>query len=69
MDNDSLLTVAEAARILRVHPETIRRWLREGTMAGKRPRSRQAGYRIRQADVQRFLGRGPPPAVSGLYDG
>ncbi len=29
-------TVKEAAQILRVHPRTVRRWLKEGKLKGKK---------------------------------
>ena len=33
---DSLLTVEEAANVLKVREDTIRRWLREGTLHGRK---------------------------------
>ena len=47
-----LLTVQEAADYLKVHPETIRIWLRDGKMKGVK-----AGYdwRIYKADLELFL--------------
>ena len=48
-----LLTVREAAELLRVHPETLRRWTREGRirlggMAGSR-------LRYRRDDLSRWI--------------
>lgn len=51
---DKWLTVDEAAEQIRVHPETIRRWLRSGGLSGVLL-SRQSGYRIRQSTLDDFL--------------
>jgi excisionase family DNA binding protein len=44
------VTTSEAARLLGVHPETVRRWTREGVL----PSSRTAGRhrRIRRSDIE-----------------
>lgn len=34
MDDDRLYTLAEVAAYLRVHPVSVRRWLRAGTLDG-----------------------------------
>ena len=34
--NDDLLSVEEAAEKLRVHPETVRKWLRDGELEGEK---------------------------------
>ena len=52
--DDRWLTVEDAAEQIQVHPETIRRWLREGKIEGVLI-SRAAGYRIRQSALDRFL--------------
>jgi excisionase family DNA binding protein len=59
VDDDPLLTVEEVARIVRVNPETVRRWLRDGLLRGVRPGSRRLGYRIRRSELQRFLSGEP----------
>jgi excisionase family DNA binding protein len=47
-----LMTPDEAAKELKVSPETLRRWLRTGTFkAAKTP----AGWRISKQDMERFL--------------
>ena len=51
---DRWLTVDEAAAQIQVHPETIRRWLRDGRVVGVLI-SRAGGYRIRQSELDRFL--------------
>jgi excisionase family DNA binding protein len=49
------LTPEEAARRLRLHPETVRRWLRAGRMFPHAYRiSRRAGWRIPASDVARI---------------
>jgi excisionase family DNA binding protein len=55
VEDDQLLTVPEVAAMLRANPETVRRWLREGILAGFRPGGKRLGYRVRASEVQRFL--------------
>jgi excisionase family DNA binding protein len=55
--NECLLTVEEASTRLRVHPESLRRWLREGRVAGYRI-SRRAGWRVPEEEIQRLLQEG-----------
>jgi excisionase family DNA binding protein len=54
MVGGSLLTVEEVAEWLRVHPQSVRRWLRAGELVGV-PIGRGGAYRIRPDDVQSFL--------------
>ncbi len=54
MDGERWLTVAQAAELVQVHPETVREWLREGRLPGTLL-SRRAGWRIRARDVERLL--------------
>ncbi len=58
MEQDEFLTVEEAAQRLKVHDQTIRRWVRSGYLAGTLI-SRRAGWRISSAAVQRLLTDGP----------
>ncbi len=60
MDISKLLTVEEVATQLKVHPESVRRWLREGRLDGYRI-SRRGGWRIRPESVQTML-------VTGIED-
>jgi len=55
MMTDELLTVEEVAARLRVNPETVRRWLRSGRLAGYRPVTDQAGWRVAKSDLERLL--------------
>ena len=48
------LTVAEICERLRVHEETVRRWLRTGQLPGRAFGGR-AGYRVRESDLEAFL--------------
>jgi excisionase family DNA binding protein len=52
-----LLTVTEFAKIVGVHPQTVRRWLRDEQIQGTLI-TRQAGYRIRRSEVDRVLSEG-----------
>ncbi len=58
MEHEQWLTVEEVADRLRAHPQTVRRWLRAGQLQGTSI-NRRAGWRIREAEVQRFLAEGP----------
>jgi excisionase family DNA binding protein len=51
---ERLLTVDDVAERLQIHPETIRRWLREGRLEGIRL-SRRAGWRVRPEAVEKML--------------
>src|SRR4051812_31899536 len=55
MEQDRLLTVAEVADWIRVHPETVRLWLRQGALRGFMPGGKRTGYRVRESELQRFL--------------
>jgi excisionase family DNA binding protein len=50
-----LLTVAEVAERLRTHPETVRRWMREGKLRGVRLGGPKLGWRVAEAELERFL--------------
>lgn len=51
---DEWLTAAEVAQLLRVNPETVKRWLRAGEMRGSLLSDR-AGWRIARDEVDRFM--------------
>ena len=69
MPDERLLTVREVAERLRSSPETVRRWLRQGRLRGFRPGGTKLGYRVREAELQRFLaqwnGNRVPPDSDG----
>lgn len=57
-----LLTVAEAAVLVRRHPQTIYRWISSGKL---RAHESERGLLVQARDVQRVAGstrRGRPPA-------
>ncbi len=54
MIDERWLTVADVARRLQVHPETVRRWLREGRLKGKNVGGK-GGYRITEREVNAFI--------------
>jgi excisionase family DNA binding protein len=61
-----LLTVAEIAERLRTHPETVRRWMREGKLRGVRLGGPKLGWRVAEAELERFLAdAGAPGTGSG----
>ncbi len=58
MDLSELMTVEEVSDQLKVHPESVRRWLREGRLTGYRI-SRRGGWRIRPDSVREMLESSP----------
>lgn len=55
MSSEQLLTVPEVALRLRVHPETIRRWLRTQKLRGFRVGEDRAGWRVPEAELAKFI--------------
>ncbi|MBI2755658.1 MAG: helix-turn-helix domain-containing protein [Chloroflexi bacterium] len=62
MSEGRLLTVHEAAERIRSSPETVRRWIRQGKLSAVRPGGAKLGYRITEAEIERFL---TPPQLPG----
>jgi excisionase family DNA binding protein len=63
MADDRLLTVNEVADRLRVHVESVRRWIRQGKMEGSMMGGDRGGYRVAESEVERFIAANrPPPA-------
>jgi len=56
VSDDELLTVNDVARQLKLHPETVRRWIRSGKLRAISLGSDRAGLRIRASEIQRLLG-------------
>ena len=61
MIDERWLTVNQIAERLQVHQETVRRWLREGRLAG-RNFGGKSGYRIRERDLEACLTEDPAPS-------
>jgi excisionase family DNA binding protein len=56
------VTVNEAAERLRVHPQTVRLWLRQGKLKGRLIGGTKSGYRIPERELTRLLeGTEEPP--------
>ncbi len=51
--DEELVTIAEAARVLRVSPSTIRRWIGEGDLPAYRVGHRRV--RVRKPDLARLI--------------
>ena len=58
MSAERWLTVAEIAERLKVHEQTVRRWLRDRRLVGRNFGGR-TGYRVREADLEAFLAAPP----------
>ncbi len=54
MTDERWYTVEEIVDMLKVHEQTVRRWLKEGELRGVLL-GRKAGYRIRSSDFEAFL--------------
>jgi excisionase family DNA binding protein len=54
VDDEQYWRVAEVAERLRVNPETVRRWLREGKLRGVLV-SVQSGYLVADSELRRFV--------------
>jgi len=50
MSVDTYYTLEEAARILRLHPQTLRRWIRQGKLPARRFGKQ---FRLRPEDLER----------------
>lgn len=49
-----IMTVDEAAELLAVHPQTIRKWLRSGELTGS---DTPAGWRMTPADIEKWMAK------------
>lgn len=57
---EEYLRVPDVAARLGVHVNTVRRWLRDGTLHGVKPGGDKSGYRISVQSVERLLTEGGP---------
>ncbi len=55
MATEELFTVREVAQRLKVHEETVRRWLGAGDLKGYRPGGKKTGWRIAASDLERYI--------------
>lgn len=54
-EHEEWLTVQEITQRLKVHEESVRRWIRSGDLPAILLGSSKGGYRIRSSDFDRFL--------------
>ena len=54
-EQERWLTVQDITRRLQVHEETVRRWIRSGELPAILLGSAKGGYRVREANYQRFV--------------
>src|SRR5688500_10771846 len=54
MADEEVMTVAEVARRLRIHPVPLRKWLQAGGVRGGPLGATKAGWRIRGSEVGRL---------------
>src|SRR5579864_3184409 len=72
--DETFLTVAEVAEMLKLNPQTVRNWIDQGRMPALRVGRR---VRIRRSDLERVLeesatpagGRHAGPTAEGFWDG
>ena len=58
MEREEYLTVDEAAKRLKIHAQTLRKWLRDGEIKGTLMGSSRSGYRIAASEVDYVLEHG-----------
>jgi excisionase family DNA binding protein len=54
MADERWFTVQQIADLLQVHPETVREWLRDGRLQGRKLGNR-GGWRVRESVLNAFL--------------
>lgn len=57
-EREEWLTVAEVVAELKLHEETVRRWIREGRLPATSLGTSRSGYRVRRSDLDRLLSEG-----------
>jgi excisionase family DNA binding protein len=58
MSEETWYTVEDIAQLLKVHPDTVRSWLRDGRLRGRNFGGR-TGYRVRRSALDAFLADKP----------
>jgi len=66
MDGERYLTAEEAANILGVNVQTLRKWLRDGEIKGTLLGSARSGYRIAASEVEYVLTHGKRKKAAAL---
>ncbi len=56
-----IMTVDDAAELLAVHPQTIRKWVRKGEITGA---DTPAGYRFTPTDIQAWMTKHRQPKTA-----
>ena len=54
-EQEELLTVADIVARLKVHEETVRKWIRSGALPAFLMGSSRGGYRVRRSDLEEFV--------------
>jgi excisionase family DNA binding protein len=62
---ENLLTIEETAAKLKMHPETVRQWLRDGKLAGVKL---SRDWRVRESDLAAFINARLVPAKAGIHE-
>jgi excisionase family DNA binding protein len=60
---DELLKITDVATELKVHPDTVRRWIKEGKLTPTRLGGTR--IRIRRSELDKFLAEGDQPDDKG----
>jgi excisionase family DNA binding protein len=58
MAEEKMFTVKQVADVLQLHPETVRRWLRDGKIKGVLMGGDRGGYRVAESEVARVQREG-----------
>lgn len=64
LDGEHYHTIEEIADLLRVHVQTVRRWINEGELRAV-ALGRRAGFRVRASDLEAFLAARDTAAEKG----
>lgn len=62
---DEWMTVRDVAAYLKVHEETVRRWIRDGELAVLDLGGQKTGYRVRRDALDRFIAERYGPVGKG----
>ncbi len=58
---DELLKITDVAAILKLHPDTVRRYIKDGRLIATRIGGTRV--RIRRSELDRFLNKGEKPHI------